>query len=1740
MKELSFYCTLILTSILYCSFSSLAEEKTTLVSTAFPTVSEYIAPASPLNDSLALVAIYNATGGSAWSISWNLSAPINTWNGITFNGDGCVTELFLDNNNLTGSLPPEIGNLSQLEILHLDNNQLTGSLPPEIGNLAQLEIAFLDDNDFTGSIPNTWGNLNKLITLFLDNNMLSGAVPIEFASLDNLQNFDFFNNNIDSLPDLTLVNTLQPNKFRVFGNQLSFDDILPNLGAPLATNYAPQDSFLTKTTVTVSPGTNYDIDLGIDEGISSNVYQWFKDGFPYTIGNSHKLNFPSITFGDAGTYWCTVTNPNAPLLTLHSRCVTINVGCTIVLGTYMPTLCPGESIEIGGITYNASNPAGNDFLPGASQAGCDSLTNIQILFYDPISFDFDALLCTGDTIVVNGNSYHQGNPTGTEVLANAAANGCDSTVNIDLTFITPVSSGSLTQVICPGDNLEINGTNYNQANPSGTEILANAAFNGCDSIVMITLSFHPVSISYFHRTFCTGEEVIINGTAYNESNPSGVEVLANQSYLSCDSIVDIELSFDAAVTFDLTTTLCEGESVSVNGTTYDQGNPTGTENMPNASYLGCDSIVNVNLSFYLPTPGQLMPALCVGESIVINGVTYNASNPSGIQTLTGEALFGCDSTLQIDLVFLALPTHTIETNLCEGESIVVNGVTYNQSNPIGMETLTGAAANGCDSLIMVDLNFYPAATELIQTTLCEADSLIVNGTIYHQSNPSGTEIITNGSYTNCDSIVQIDLSFHPAAINNIEQLLCDGENLIVNGTTYNEANPTGTEILNGQSFRACDSTIVINLSFHPAATTLIQTTLCAGESMTINGTVYDETNSSDIITLNNASFTGCDSTITVNLSFYPVATSLIQTTFCGNESIVVNGNTYNNTNPSGVEVLSNASFTNCDSTITIDLNFLNPSTTTLAETLCAGSTRIVNGTTYNEANPSGVETILNGAVNGCDSIITVNLSFYDPAINNLNAALCEGASLLINNVIYNEANPSGTEVIPSGNWKGCDSTIVVNLIFTQEATGDFTPTLCQGESVIVNGTLYDQANPTGTETIINGSFFGCDSVINVSLNFLTPATFDYQTTLCAEASVVINGTIYNQTNPTGVEVLANANYLGCDSTINVNLDFYAAATTTLTTSLCANESLTINGTIYNATNPTGTEILANASFLGCDSTITVALNFYAVPIGDFSPQLCAGESVVVNGMLYNEANPTGNTILNDASYLGCDSTVNVNLSFYPPAMHEIEMMLCNGASIVVNGTIYNQANPSGTEILSGASFRNCDSIITIDLDFQSQVVGNFTPTLCADETLVINGTTYDATNPTGSELMINGSFLGCDSLTNIALSFYPAVQTNLNQTLCATESITVNGTIYNQANPTGVEILENASFLTCDSTVNINLSFLETSTTLLNETICEGNNVVINGVAYAESGTFTETLINGSSNGCDSVISLVLTVISPTQLPSANVGEDLNSCEDAILLQGNQPATTTGNWSSLSTAILENPTQTTTMANNLITGENRFIWTLSTDVCPDYTSDTLVVQREQVPITNDDQIEMDVAELSIDISIAANDVVDQMEDWEINILTTPPFGEVQVVGEELRYTRAADFSGTVSFDYEICNANCPELCSSAQVRIFIPTPPPSIDSSLVIPNGITPNNDGINDVFMIPQLEFHADQYPNNELVIYNRWGAIVYEAKPYLNDWGGTNKQGKALPQGTYYYLLRLDITAGEILRGDISILKN
>lgn len=145
----------------------------------------------PAGECRALVSLYRNTDGAKWieHTNWLQNQAPCSWFGVLCS-NGHVFALSLPQNNLRGTLPMELGNLSELVVLQLPSNHLAGDLPYELGNLATLQTLDLYGNQLSGQIPVTLGNLRQLTTLRLHNNQLRGAIPAQIANLASLLTLD--------------------------------------------------------------------------------------------------------------------------------------------------------------------------------------------------------------------------------------------------------------------------------------------------------------------------------------------------------------------------------------------------------------------------------------------------------------------------------------------------------------------------------------------------------------------------------------------------------------------------------------------------------------------------------------------------------------------------------------------------------------------------------------------------------------------------------------------------------------------------------------------------------------------------------------------------------------------------------------------------------------------------------------------------------------------------------------------------------------------------------------------------------------------------------------------------------------------------------------------------------------------------------------------------------------------------------------------------------------------------------------------------------------------------------------------------------------------------------------------------------------------------------------------------------------------------------------------------------------
>ena len=179
-----------------------------------------------LSDRKILEIFYEATGGDEWgnNMGWLTDAPLDQWHGVGTDEDGRVTTLSLRENGLKGIIPVELGGLTNLEILSLDkNNQLTGPLPPKIGNLVRLRELDLGNTGLEGEIPSTLGKLVKLLRMNFEYVPFTGSIPPELGALTELDFLNLYRNRLSGrvpteLAGLRSLRTLYLNENNLTGS----------------------------------------------------------------------------------------------------------------------------------------------------------------------------------------------------------------------------------------------------------------------------------------------------------------------------------------------------------------------------------------------------------------------------------------------------------------------------------------------------------------------------------------------------------------------------------------------------------------------------------------------------------------------------------------------------------------------------------------------------------------------------------------------------------------------------------------------------------------------------------------------------------------------------------------------------------------------------------------------------------------------------------------------------------------------------------------------------------------------------------------------------------------------------------------------------------------------------------------------------------------------------------------------------------------------------------------------------------------------------------------------------------------------------------------------------------------------------------------------------------------------------------------------------------------------------------
>ncbi|WP_167604560.1 T9SS type A sorting domain-containing protein [Maribellus sediminis] len=484
----------------------------------------------------------------------------------------------------------------------------------------------------------------------------------------------------------------------------------------------------------------------------------------------------------------------------------------------------------------------------------------------------------------------------------------------------------------------------------------------------------------------------------------------------------------------------------------------------------------------------------------------------------------------------------------------------------------------------------------------------------------------------------------------------------------------------------------------------------------------------------------------------------------------------------------------------------------------------IDGITYTESNNTATYTLVNAE--GCDSLVTLNLTILEPSYGEDVISACESYTW-IDGVTYTESN--NTETYTLTNSEGCDSIVTLNLTILETLTGTDVISTCESYTWI-DGITYTESNNTATYTLTSAQ--GCDSVVTLDLTIGESDNVTIDKEACE--SYTFNGNILTTS---GQYQATFTNQNGCDSVVTLNLTILENLTATDVISAC--ESYTwIDGITYTESNNTATYTLTSAQ--GCDSVVTLDFTIGESDNVTIDKEAC--ESYVFDGNVLTSSGQYQATFTNQS---GCDSVVTLNLTILKPSMGTDVISVCESYTWI-DGITYTESNNTATYTLTSSA--GCDSVVTLNL------------TITKPDSVTMNTSSCGSYVFDGNVLTTSGQYQtvytnqnGCDSVVTLNLTILePTTGTDV-ATEC--ESYTwIDGVTYTESNNTATYTLTNS--VGCDSVVILNLNILEPSYS--HDTVAVCNNYEWNGNTYTASGDYQSIFTNIA--GCDSIAMLNLTI----------------------------------------------------------------------------------------------------------------------------------------------------------------------------------------------------------------------------------------------------------------------------------------
>lgn len=479
--------------------------------------------------------------------------------------------------------------------------------------------------------------------------------------------------------------------------------------------------------------------------------------------------------------------------------------------------------------------------------------------------------------------------------------------------------------------------------------------------------------------------------------------------------VRVTITVHPNVETDIFQTICEDDSYQF----FDDNlQAPGVYDHTLQTQYGCDSTIHLHLDNWQTYEANITDNICEGSAYLFFGQQLTTA---GVYDHTLQTEHGCDSVVILNLGVWPTYETNIVADICEGDTYLFFG---QQLDTTGTYTHTLQSVHGCDSTIVLNLGVWPSYATNITANICEGDTYSF----------FGQQLSTPGVYTQAfqsehgfDSLIVLHLGIWPTYETNTADNICEGETYSFFGQQLSDA---GVYTHTLSSVHGCDSTIILDLGFWPTYETNISDNICEGDTYTFFG---QQLSTTGIQTHTLQSSHGCDSTIVLNLTVWPVYESYLVANICEGDAYQFFGQELSD---EGIHSQTLTSSHGCDSTIILDLGVWPIYETNIAGSICEGDTYPFFG---QQLSTAGVHTYTLQSEHGCDSIIRLDLSlnpveqseftvsdddncdeyFWDPMGHEIVSTDYDG--------LYYSA--SGTYHRTYLNQAGCDSVVTMHVDF---------------------------------------------------------------------------------------------------------------------------------------------------------------------------------------------------------------------------------------------------------------------------------------------------------------------------------------------------------------------------------------------------------------------------------------------------------------------------------------------------------------------------------------------------------------------------------------------------------------------------------------------------------------------------------------------------------------------------------------